>query len=177
MPLDGKPSGRATKGGYLPCRVPGTDLLSSPCSSGAVFPSPHSAQPEVLKVQFELQARVPVPWPRVAQVCPFRSVPSQSSPESTTPLPQREQPEVSKVQEEVQARVPEPKPWVTQVCPSRSVPSHCSVDWLTVPSPQNGQFSCDGGSKSSECLVTVFEPWGPLIRVTLTTFRIFSAPV
>src|SRR5437660_1471706 len=130
MPLDGKPSGRATKGGYLPCRVPGTDLLSSPCSSGAVFPSPHSAQPEVLKVQVELQARVPLPWP-----------------------------------------------WVAQVCSSRSVPSHCSVDWLTVPSPQNGQFSCDGGSKSSECLVTVFEPWGPLIRVTLTTFRIFSAPV
>src|SRR5207247_9754190 len=52
--------------------------------------------------------------------------------------------------------------------------SHCS-DPATTPSPQDGQPSCDGGAKSGECLVTVFEPLGPLIRVTLTTFRILSA--
>src|SRR5206468_12582774 len=117
MPLDGKPSGRATKGGYLPCRVPGTDLLSSPSSSGAVFPSPHSAQPEVLKVQFELQARVPLPWPKVAQVCSFRFGPSHCSGGCTTLLPQSEQHEVLKGREELHARVPEAKPRVRPFCP------------------------------------------------------------
>src|SRR5438876_236758 len=136
-------------------------------------------QPEVSKVQAAVQRRMPPlkPWPRDTQVCSFRFGPSHSSGGFTTPLPQSEQPEVLKVQEEVQARVPEPKPRVTQVCPFRSVPSHCSVDWSTVLSPHDRQVSWTGGSKSSECLVTVFEPWGPLIRVTLTTFRIFSAPV
>src|SRR5437867_1123472 len=135
-------------------------------------------QPEVSKVQAAVQRRMPPlkPWPRDTQVCSFRFGPSHSSGGFTTPLPQSEQPEVLKVQEEVQARVLETKPRVTQVCPFRSAPSHCSVDWLTDPSPQNGQFACDGGAKLGECLVTIFAPLGALSRVTLTTLRISSAP-